>query len=196
VTTRSWIWTALVAAFLGATLAIAPARASVVLAMDLAELVAGSRHIVIGTALDGHARYRDAGKVIVTDVRLRVREALKGDSHPGDTLVVTHLGGRLSDLALSVPGEASFQPGQPVLVFLRDSVFAGELQVVGMAQGLMALSDSGPDPTVLPGGQGMALVQRGADGKLRDAPDALWQPRPLQDVRDEIQRLLAATGAR
>lgn len=188
----AWIGMVLAAMLGGLVAGVAPpVRASVVLALDLAELVAESHHVVVGVALSKSARYRDTGKVIVTDVRLRVRESLKGESKPGDTLVVTRLGGRLDDLALTVPGEATFATGQPVLVFLRDSTFAGELQVVGMAQGVMPLSDSTTSATVLPGGQGMSLVQRGADGKLRDAPDAMWQPRPLEEVKTEIRRLVA-----
>ena len=42
------------------------------------------------------------------DVELRIDEALRGDGHAGERLIVTRLGGSVDGLALQVPGAATF----------------------------------------------------------------------------------------
>ena len=57
------------------------------------------------------------------------------------------------------------------------------------AQGVMVISGEGAAAKVLPGPTEAELVQKGEDGKLRDAPDALMHPRSLADVLSEIRRV-------
>lgn len=170
-------------------------HASVVLALDLASLVAKSDEIVLGTAGPQQARRSDDGQLIVTDMQLRVEESLKGAARAGDVLVVTRLGGKLRDIALQVPGEANFVPDQRVLVFLHAEGAANERHVVGMAQGVIPIAGTGPDAMAMPNAGGMALVERTDGGALAPGRAALAQPRPLAALRAEILRL-ASTGAR
>lgn len=172
-----------------------PAHASVVLALDLAALVAKSDEIVLGTAGPQQARWSADGKLIVTDMQLRVEESLKGNARVGDVLVVTRMGGTLLDVALQVPGEANFGPDQHVLVFLHAEGSAKERHVVGMAQGVIPIAGTGPDAMAMPNAGGMALVERTDDGALGPGRAALAQPRPLVALRAEILRL-ARTGTR
>lgn len=165
------------------------ARASVMLALDLAELVDLSDQIVVARAHGQQSRWHAGGRLIVTDVRLVVETALKGPATPGQSLVATRLGGRLEKLALRVPGSASFVLGQRVLVFLY-RVPSGDLRVVGMSQGVLAVELQQGVLSVLPGAAEQALLGWQVDGSLAAAPDAMLHPRPLVDVLAEIRRLV------
>jgi hypothetical protein len=187
------------AALLGGLLLVglAPhARAATMLALDLAALVRQADYIVVANAQAESSRYRTQDRLIVTDVRLGVIESLKGDARPGGTLVATRLGGTVDNLGLSVPGEASFPVGKSAIVFLRKAEHAKELYVVGMSQGVLPIDGQGNGARVLPGGGGATLVQKGDDGKLAAAPDALLNAQPLKDVLARITQLVAETHAR
>jgi hypothetical protein len=54
---------------------------------------------VVGNAQKPSARYDDG--IIVTDVELRVVTTLKGATKPGETLIVTHLGGAVDRVGLT-----------------------------------------------------------------------------------------------
>jgi hypothetical protein len=167
------------------------ARASVVAALSLEDLTRKADLIVLGVPSEQQARLHIDGKLIVTDVSVQVQDVLKGSAKRGQTVVATVLGGRLDDLALQVPGEASLPLGQRLIVFLYRAPTSGDLRVVGMSQGVLALSPRGSATWVTPGGSGAALVQPGSDGALREAPDALMQPQPLGQLLDRIRSLVA-----
>jgi hypothetical protein len=167
----------------------APAGAATLLALDLAQLVGMSEYVVLAKAQTREARETDSG-MIVTDVQLQVVTALKGTIKPGQPLTATLAGGEIGDVALRVPGEAVIPENQSAIIFLRRNT-RGELNVTGMSQGVLPISGAGKTAQVLPGGSGAALVQKGDDGKLRDAPDALLQPRNLADVLAQIRQLAA-----
>jgi hypothetical protein len=147
------------------------AEAATLLALDLPALVQQSDYVVVANAQTESSRFR--AKLIVTDVELRVVQALKGATQPGATLVATRLGGTVDNLGLSVPGEASFPMGKSAIVFLRKSAKSNELSVVGMSQGVLPISGEGGAAQVLPSGAGATLMQRGSDGKL---VEARWPP--------------------
>jgi hypothetical protein len=191
------------AAFNGALLAVAVlatgwpgqhagrASASVVQALSIEQLTQRADEILIAVPTERRARRHPDGKMIVTDVSLRVQLVLKGARKTGDTARATVLGGTLDGVALQVPGEASFAIGERVLVFLERAKRSQDLRVVGMAQGALALREQGGATMVMPGGSGAALVERGADGQLRDAPAALTEPQPLTALVEQIRALVA-----
>jgi hypothetical protein len=78
-----------------------------------------------------------------------------------------------------------------VLAFLYRAPRSGDLRVVGMAQGVLPLKDQSGTMVVMPGGGGAALVERGSDGTIRDAPDAIGKPQALSDVVSRIRAILA-----
>jgi hypothetical protein len=187
----------LLSSALAVALLLSPgARASVSRALSLAELVSSADHIVLARAGQRHSRWHHNGKLIVTDVSLRVESALKGDARPGETLTATVLGGKLEGLGLQVPGAASFETGARAIVFLYQSEPSGDLRVVGMSQGVLPLREQDGATMVIPGGSGAALMQQDDSGALRPAPDALAVPRPMLDVVDEIRRLVASDAAK
>jgi hypothetical protein len=175
---------------------IRPAAASVVLALSLEDLTRKSEVIVLGVPTEQQSRRHFDGKLIVTDVSVRVEDVLKGSAKRGQTVVATVLGGKLDGIALQVPGEAHLPIGQRLLLFLYRAPTSGDLRVVGMSQGVLALTQQGNTTMVTPGGTGAALVQPGSDGQLRDAPDALMQPQPLGDLLDRIRALVSTQSGK
>jgi hypothetical protein len=181
------------ASLLAAWLGTGSVRASVVTALDMSELVRGAEQVLVVTALSERARREARGGLIVTDVRLRVEETLKGDARAGGIVVATRLGGVLDKVALQVPGEASFTLGERALVFLRrhTNEQVSELRVLGMAQGVLPLREEAKQTMVMPSGGDVSLVARDDDGQLVAAPSAMRAARPLRELRDEIRRLVA-----
>jgi hypothetical protein len=200
------------------------ARATIVEALDLPELVQHSDHIVIGTVLATQARYDAYGR-IVTDATLRVETTMKGSSSPGGTLVVRRLGGVIGDLGMRVEGEPTLTTGDRRLLFLRD--YGAHCRAVGMSQGAVRIEQ---DPTgrtmALPNGEGLALVQPRSPGALQSspgpnavpathaghatragagagstsglipAPAAILHPEPLADLTDRIRALVRSQSVR
>ena len=182
--------------FLGllSLLAARPAWASMALALDLEQLVAKADHIVVAAAVGQKSRWDRYGH-IVTDVTLSVKEGLKGAFDAGDRISVTVLGGTIGDLAMRVPGEASFKPGGSAIVFLREVSSLGELRVVGMSQGVLPLKQEPDRLVVLPAGQGQALVRKNDQGDLADAAAAFIAPLSADAMLGEIRRLVKESNA-
>lgn len=166
-------------------IATRPAHAAVLMALDLPALVEQSDLVVVANAQKQSSRYVD--KLIVTDVTLKVITKLKGVTKPGELVTVTHLGGAVGDIGLTVPGAASFKLGESAVVFLR-RVPSGEWNVTGMSQGVLLISGQGAEQRVTPGGSDSALMQRDTEGHLVERKAAA--PRGLADLLAEIERLV------
>jgi hypothetical protein len=166
------------------------ARAAVLIALDLAELIAQSDHVVVAHPESQSSRYAEG--LIVTDVSLRVISTLKGSTPIGATLVATHLGGSVDRVGLRVPGAAHFTPGRSAIVFLRRAEGSHELNVTGMSQGVMPIIGAGPEAQVQIGGDHATLMQRDASGAYVPAPSASRR-QALSAVVAEIERIVGAT---
>lgn len=184
---------ALLVALAGLSLATVPVAASVTEALDLAQLVRESDHVIVARATGTEARW-DSRRRIVTDVTVVVEQTLKGDASVDQRLVVRQLGGSIGELGMRVAGEPSIASGDRVLLFGR-RMRGDHLRAVGMSQGVLPVRvDDGRD-MVHPGGAGLALVQR-VQGQLVTAPPAVIHPRPLEDVVAEIRRVVERTRDR
>src|SRR6185436_1824436 len=111
------------------------AKASLSRAVPLAELLARSRHVVLGEPLDNYSVWEQIGsrRHIVTNTRLRTLELLSGVDPKQDELLVRTLGGRVGDLGELVHGEAIINLGERGVLFMMPT--AGVLAVTAMAQG-------------------------------------------------------------
>lgn len=165
------------------------ARAAVLIALDLAQLVDQSDFIVVAQPETQSSRF--ANGLIVTDVTLRVSRVMKGATTAGAALIVTNLGGSVGQLALAVPGAARFTPNQNAIVFLHRAAGRPELQVTGMSQGVMPITGEGPAARVTPPAGDAALMQRDDLGALRDLVAPAQQSRTMNDVLSEIEKLIA-----
>lgn len=187
----AWRWLALVPAMLAFTW---PAAGSVQEALALTELTDLADEVIVVEALDAHARWDEFGR-IVTDVRLRVSEGMKGSLGGEDETMATFLGGAIGDLGMRVEGAPSLAPGQRALVFARDreSMVGPVLRPVGMSQGVLPIQRTGGVDVVHPGGRGLMLVRRGAAGELLPSHGALKGPLDLTELRRQIRALVDAS---
>jgi hypothetical protein len=173
-------------------LAGSPARATQMEHLDTRALVLGSNDIVVAEVESVEPRWNAARTRIYTDVRVRVKQALKGGA--GETLTLTQLGGEVGPVRYTVPGCPVFKPGEESLLFVwRDT--RGTAQVNGLAQGKFDIRRE-------PGG--VATVQRSVPGlairdprRLELVPRGQAAPRiPLNDLLREVQRVLTEEAGR
>jgi hypothetical protein len=138
------------------------AKATTARAVSLQDLVQRSSRIVRSTPLDSFARSETIGGTqhVVTYSRLRVEEAIHGDSPESEILVRT-LGGTLGALGEIVHGEAELALNQPCVVFLRTSAEGVEL-VTAMAQGHYPLSADSRGTLRLRASRNLPQLLRGA----------------------------------
>lgn len=165
------------------------ARATISEALSLGDLVRRADHVVVASAIGESAR-RDARNRIVTDYTVRVEEVMKGDARPGDVLVMTRIGGVIGDLGMRVEGEPSLELGQRYVLFLDRLSDGRTLRPVGMSQGVLPVREQSGEPMVLPGGDGLSLVQRVQGGRLVAAPAALLHPTRLVELRERVDRVV------
>ena len=164
------------------------ARAAVLMALDLRQLVEQSDYVVVAKAVDESSRYENT--LIVTDVTLEIVTSLKGPARPGSSLTATHLGGAVGEIGLHVPGAASFTLGESAVVFLRHAKRGAALNVTGMSQGVMPVLGTGSDATVESAGSGATLMQRDATGAMVEMPTQPARKRVLSDLLAEIDQLV------
>src|SRR5204862_3265605 len=127
-TTRNLIVTVLLAAILAA-----PAFATTVVKLDLAQLVQRADMIVEGQVEAVYSQWDERQRLVFTYVSIRVDDPLKGERR--QTVLIRQIGGTAGTIQMSVAGVPQFKRGEMAIVFLKrqdDSTF----QVVGMNQGL------------------------------------------------------------
>jgi hypothetical protein len=165
------------------------ADASMVQAMDLAELVEESELVAVARVMGQQASYDERGR-IVTDVQMQVEETKKGDVAPGASVVVRRLGGEIDGIAMRIEGEPAFEDGELVLLFGRDPHHRALLRPVGMSQGAMRIFERDGERWVRSATRELALVRKSGAGKLNHDVPAVAEPRRLNDVLGEIQSLV------
>jgi len=171
---------------------LSPARASVLEALDMRELVHASHEIVVASTRTSQARYD--GPRIITESVVDVEDRMRGGTT--SELRVTTLGGSVNGVGMRVEGAARLEVGERAVLFLRRVRGGPALTPVGMAQGVLPVArDPEGRELVLPGARGLALMRRVAQGQLLPAPGALHAPRPLAELRAEIEVLVAADEA-
>jgi hypothetical protein len=163
------------------------AHASVTQVRDIETLTQDSDAVVRGTVQSVASSWVGEGsqKSIVTRVKIRVSEKLKGD--PGSVAEVVQPGGVIpeSDIGQIVNGMPEFQRGEEVIVFLRrHAPSVATFRVSGMAQGKYTVerTSDGKTAFAVPSAIDAALV--GADGL-----PAISSAKPLEltELRKRIQ---------
>ncbi len=163
-------------------------RASMVQAMNLAELVEEAELVAVARVIGQRTSYDERGR-IVTDVQMQVEHAEKGEVAPGASVTVRRLGGEIDGLAMRIEGEPSFEDGELVLLFGRDPQHRALLRPVGMSQGALRIFERDGRRWVRSATRDLALVRK-AGGKLDPEAPAISEPRLLDDVLGEIQSLI------
>ena len=167
--TRHWV---LIVAFGLGILALArTAPATVLVAVDLDELVAGARTIVHGRVVDVTPQWLDGRRGIETIVTIEVEDALKGAG--GRSVSFRVPGGQMGPYRSFMPGAPVFAAGEEVIVFLAGDgpviphivgFSQGVYRVIGLAGGARVVRPG------VPGGAGEASVALARGTGSRVAP--------------------------
>ena len=112
-----------------AVAALPVAVASLMRAMDLAELTASADQIVVGDVLSTESAWDSGHRNIYSTIEIGVQESWKGSVPNNGRIKIRQLGGAVGEIEMTVHGMARFAPGERALLFLRQA------QVVGMGQG-------------------------------------------------------------
>ena len=112
---------------------VAPAALATTIAeMPLKDMVSMAPSIVVGTVESSSSRWNEDRSLIVTDVRIRVTDVIKGHD-PGE-IVITQPGGRVGKLRVDVDGASAYPIGQETVLFLAPDA-RGHQQVLGLFSG-------------------------------------------------------------
>jgi len=180
----------IVAAFLFA----APADGSVVQGLELEELAAEADRIVLGRVLFSESFLRRDGQ-IWTWHRIEVEREIRGTAPDQRELIVETMGGQIGQIGMRVEGEASFQLGERVLVFVHGGGPYTAFRTVGMGQGVMRVRREKGVDTVRQSREGLMLVRRDAEGRLKRNSGALPEPERLDALLSKLREITAHKGA-
>jgi len=108
------------------------ALATTIAEMPLKDLVSMAPSIVVGTVESSNSRWNEDHSLIVTDVRIRVTDVIKGQN--AGEVVITQPGGKVGKLRVDVDGATAYQNGQETVLFLAPDRH-GHQQVLGVFRG-------------------------------------------------------------
>ena len=166
-----------------------PANATVILKMELPELVGRSDVIFVGKVAKIQSHWNEGRRHIVTDTTFEVEQLVKGKVKLTQ-VVVRNLGGTVDGLGMWVSGSPTFKLGERAVIFTDQR--EKHRYVTGMQQGVYRISlDAATKlPRVRARTNGLALAKRkGASLELlRPAP---VEPRPLKDFIGDIKQLIS-----
>jgi hypothetical protein len=161
----------------------APARASLVQAMSLAELTATADRIIVGDVLSVQTAWDPTHRNIISTVEIGVQENWKGAQPPDGKVVIRQLGGTVGEIEMTVVGMPRFVAGERSLLFLHGGL------VVGMGQGKRLLRWESTSKTWFAEAQDVSgVVVRTASGTSRPAEGNRREP--LSHLYAKVQALL------
>jgi hypothetical protein len=171
-----------------------PARASLLLAMDLPALAERADHVVVGEVRAVTSDWSSDHRTIYTRIDVDVVETWRTSGASTMARVsIYQVGGAVDDLEMVVPGMPKFTVKERAVLFLRGA--PERATVVGGALGMMPVRASGatPEPWVFaPRLDGAALVGPGGGaGKAIPA-----RPTPLVQFRAQVREAFAKRGAK
>ena len=167
-----------------------PARASLVLALDLPTLVTRSDHVAVVEVASVKADWDANHEQILSTIDLIVVESWKGDDAPASHITVVQPGGTVGDLTQTVHGMTRFVVGERAVVFLAGR--PERASVVGMAQGKrLVRRDAGSGRMVVhaPDRAGATFIRTTPASST--APVFDLHARPLEDLRADVRSLAA-----
>jgi len=167
-----------------------PARASLVLALDLPTLVTRADHVAVVEVASVKADWDASHEQILSTIDLVVVESWKGGDAPASHITVVQPGGTVGDMTQIVHGMTRFVAGERAVVFLAGR--PERASVVGMAQGKrLVRRDAGSGRMVV------HAPDRAGATFIRTTPASSTSPvfdlhvRPLDDLRTDVRSLAA-----
>ena len=137
-------WSAFLAVLAACSALAAPAGATALRRVSLAELVQNNAWVVVGQVLDAKTRWNADHTMIFTDYRIEVVDAAKGRPKSRQ-ITVTQIGGTEGQRTVAMIGGAALAPGSTYLLFLSRTDLPGlknALTVTDHCQGVFELSTS------------------------------------------------------
>ena len=163
--------------------ALPVAMATLMRAMDLAELATSADQIVVCDVVSQESAWDDGHRNIYTTIEISVRESWKGATPADGRIRIRQLGGTVGDIEMTVHGMARFTPGERSLLFLRQA------QVVGWSQGKRRVHWDSTNLRWLADAADQAHV-RGADAQGRPHATEPDQPEALERLRERVRALI------
>ncbi len=173
----------------------APADGSVLEGLELEELASEADHIVLGRVLFSESFLRRDGQ-IWTWHRIEVEREILGNGTDEREVIVETMGGQIGEIGMRVEGEASFQVGERVLVFVHGGGPYTAFRTVGMGQGVMRVRKERGIETVRQSREGLLLVRRDAAGRLKRSFGALPEPERLDAFLSRLRQIAAKQEGR
>jgi len=161
-------------------LAAIPAGATTLIRSGLDQLTAENETVVYGRVLDIHSYWNAEHTMIMTDVRVRASQVLKGDRAARE-ISFTLLGGTVGDITTLIIGGPELVPGSDYVLFLNRERLHGDrdvLTVRDLAQGAFEIADLGAGRRVysqalnhalLPDAEGLGDAPGGSEGLTLDS---------------------------
>ena len=159
------------------------ASASLVRAMDLAELTALADMIIVGDVVLVQATWDSAHRTIYSTVEVNVQESWKGSPPANGRIDIRQPGGKVGEIEMTVHGMPNFSTGERTLLFLERA------RVVGMSQGKCRLyREPGNGRWFAEARDVSGTVVIGAKGRM--AASAIGQPEMLDSLREKVRALI------
>lgn len=179
------------AALLAAALLVGPLRpahATVVLSLDVHQLVGRADRIFVGKVLSTRSYWTADRRHIVTDATVEVQQDVRG-TRTGDRIVVRRLGGTVNGIGMRVAGTAVLRKDDHVLLFTQ--LRQGVRYTVGMQQGLFrVLQDVKSNQLKLSRPlDGLTLATRTPSGLQLEVPPAPL-PQTLPVMIDQLRKVI------
>lgn len=167
----------------------APAGATVMLKVELPELVGRADVIFVGKVTKLESHWTEDRKHIVTDATFQVVQNVRGvDSTK--TVVIRSMGGVVNGVGMRVFGSPQFSLGQEALLFADQR--QGHHYVTGMTQGVFTVSrDHLRRATVHSSSAGVTLTRRSKAGGLETINEAPPVPEALESFVSRIHETIA-----
>jgi hypothetical protein len=179
--------------------AVRPARASLVVALDLPTMVERADHVAVVDVNAVSSAWDDKHERIFTTIDLSVVETWKGPMAPASHLKIVQPGGQVGDIQMTVFGMSQFTPGERALVFLRGTPSAAS--VVGMSQGKRLVrrdATTGRWMVHAPARQGASFVRAPGSTTSPTSTPPVFETRlrGLDDLRTEVRGLVGKSSPR
>ena len=167
-----------------------PARATIVLDLDLVQMARRAQHVVRATVV-GQASEWDPHHKPVTLTKLRVAHRYKGEA-PSE-VVVRQPGGAVDGLEMRVAGAARFVSGEDVVLFLEEAA-DGRLVPLTMGGGKFAVVKVASGPVLERAVEGLSFARQRPDGLVApsDQPPSI----PARITFEQLERAVRAGAQR
>jgi hypothetical protein len=165
------------------TVCLSSLRSATLERLSLDDMITKSTAIVRGKITASNASF--SGPIIYTHYTIQVSEHFKGDSRSSVDLVVP--GGVANNVRQSFPGTPELKSGDEFVFFLWTGR-SGQIQIIGLTQGLFALAPGASSSTMATRAASKELMlERGTGQQVKDQTLVM----SLSDLRLRISSTLS-----